>query len=278
MGQHGSAMTKALSWVGQMDGYLINIESFDVNPNAAATFEATCPELIKFSGLTDNDFETKYTINVHSGIDVNTINFDTMLHSLPKATYIFISLGDDELNISIAVKLRTLYARMGCYPEIQAIVFDSNKNKALENLSNHNGERYNIDFIGSISDIYTEDVILNSELESAALERHKKWGEEADFWRFDYNYNSSVASVIHRKIKILCGMVGAEKILSERTEKEKIALRILEHRRWNAYVRSEGYIYSGTTDKSGRNDMAKMHNCLVAFDKLPPEEQIKDDD
>ena len=119
---------------------------------------------------------------------------------------------------------------------------------------------------------------MNSELESAALERHKKWGEEADFWRFDYNYNSSVASVIHRKIKILCGMVGAEKILSERTEKEKIALRILEHRRWNAYVRSEGYIYSGTTDKSSRNDMAKMHNCLVAFDKLPPEEQIKDDD
>jgi hypothetical protein len=43
-------------------------------------------------------------------------------------------------------------------------------------------------------------------------------------------------------------------------------------------MRSEGYVYGGTVERSGRNDMAKMHNCLVPFEQLPYEEQIKDDD
>lgn len=43
-------------------------------------------------------------------------------------------------------------------------------------------------------------------------------------------------------------------------------------------MRSEGYVYGGTVEKSGRNDLAKTHNCLVPFDALPIAEQKKDDD
>ena len=50
-------------------------------------------------------------------------------------------------------------------------------------------------------------------------------------------------------------------------------MRILEHKRWNAYMRSEGYSYA-----VNRNDMAKQHNCLVPFDKLNEDDKIKDDD
>ena len=50
----------------------------------------------------------------------------------------------------------------------------------------------------------------------------------------------------------------------------------LEHRRWNAYMRSEGYIFSGSTDESSRNDLAKMHHDLVDFSSLTEEEKRKD--
>lgn len=79
-------------------------------------------------------------------------------------------------------------------------------------------------------------------------------------------------------MKILCKITGAEKAAAERTEQERSELRRLEHRRWNAYMRSEGYVYGGTVEKSGRNDLAKTHNCIVPFDALPIVEQKKDDD
>lgn len=62
----------------------------------------------------------------------------------------------------------------------------------------------------------------------------------------------------------------------ELTPAERDALEVLEHRRWNAYMRSEGYIYSGSTDKASRNDLAKAHNDLVPFSWLSEEEKRKD--
>ena len=79
-------------------------------------------------------------------------------------------------------------------------------------------------------------------------------------------------------MKIRCGIKGTDKVPAERTPAEKMAIRILEHRRWNAYMRSEGYVYSGSTDRATRNDMAKAHNLLVPFDDLSEEEKAKDDD
>ena len=104
------------------------------------------------------------------------------------------------------------------------------------------------------------------------------WGEEREVWQYDYNLKSSMASTIHRKMKILCGIPGIEKKPAERTEQELWPIRVLEHSRWNAYMRSEGYVYSGSTEKSTRNDLAKMHHCLVPFYELPLKEQEKDDD
>ena len=47
----------------------------------------------------------------------------------------------------------------------------------------------------------------------------------------------------------------------------------MEHRRWNAYMRSEGFTYA-----EKRNNLAKTHNCLVTYDDLSLEEKAKDDD
>jgi len=278
MGQHGKEMTKALAWFCQMDGYLAEINSIDKDPLAGERFASDCPELMEFSGKLDIKGENRYTINIHSGFDVDSISFDKLIKSLPRTTYVLVALGNDEKNISVAIKLRTLFAQVGYNPVIQTVVYSSDKKEALAGIVNFKGQEYNIDFFGDMKTSYSEAVILGSDVESEALKRHLKWGRESDFWRYNYNYKSSIASAIHRKMKILCGIPGVEKNPQDRTESELWGLRILEHCRWNAYMRSEGYIYGGTTEKSGRYDLAKMHNCLVPFDELSLAEQEKDDD
>lgn len=277
MGQHGTEMTKALTWFCQMDGYLAEINSFDADRLAEQKMISECPELMEMSGKLDIEGESKYTLNIHSNVDIDTIDFDNAVTKLPRTTYVLVSLGNDEKNIATAVKLRATFARMGYYPEIQAVVTNSEKKEALIDAANFKGQKYNIDFIGDIRSSYSEESILNSEVECIALERHKKWGDERSFWRYDYNFKSSVASAIHSKMKRLCNIPGIDKAPSERSEEELWNIRILEHNRWNAYMRSEGYVYGGTVERSGRNDLAKMHNCLVPFDQLSLEEQIKDD-
>ncbi len=278
LGQHGSEMTKALTWFGQMTDYLINVDAFDITDNCADKFASECPELVAFSGKLDIKGESKYTVNIHTSVDVESAEFDKRFALLPQATYVFVSLGTDEKNISAAVKIRTLCERLGYNPQIQAIVYNSEKKNALTGITNFKGQKYNVDYIGDMAESYSESVVLDSDVEAAALARHLKWGQESDFWCYDYNYKSSVASAIHHKMKILCGVPGADKAPSERTEAELWDLRVLEHCRWNAYTRSVGYVWGGTTDKYGRNDLAKTHNCLVPFYELPISEQIKDDD
>ena len=51
---------------------------------------------------------------------------------------------------------------------------------------------------------------------------------------------------------------------------------VMPRNRWNAYMRSEGFIYSGSTDKASRNDLAKIHNDLIPFEGLDEEEKRKD--
>lgn len=280
MGHHGTEMTKALSWFCQMDGYRVEINSFDLDEGAESRFIAQCPELMdpRFNDNWDAEGDAQYKIKIHSGIDVETTEFYDILASLPKATYVFVALGNDERNIAVAVNLRSIFKRAGFEPKIQAIVYSSDKKKALEGVANFKNQPYNIEFIGDVENSFSESVVMSSDLEKIALARHTVWGAESEFWQFDYNYKSSVASAIHRKMKLQCQIPGADLPPEKRAEADRQNLRVLEHRRWNAYVRSEGYVYGGTTEKKGRDDMAKTHNCLVPFSELPLKEQEKDDD
>ncbi len=280
MGSHGTEMTKALSWFCQMTDYYPEISCFDKESDVLEKFKGLCPELMsdQINGKYDIEGESKNRITIYSNTDVLTTEFEELVCSISPPTYIFVSLGDDELNIHTAIKLREMFLRKGYSPRIQAVVSSSEKKIALDDITNFKNQRYDIDFVGDINSLYSEDSIIKSDIEKVALERHLKWGQEDDFWKFDYNYRSSVASAIHQKMKKLCKIPGIDKAPKERTDEELWNLRILEHCRWNAFMRSEGYVYSGFVDKSSRNDLAKMHHCLVPFKDLPLDEQIKDDD
>lgn len=275
MGEHGTEMAKALPWFCQMDGYRVYINLFDKNKNVKTSFVGECPELMDEAHNKDftTEGEAHYSIDIHDETDVETMKFWERMKEIPVVTYVYIALGNDETNIRTAVKLRSWFEKEGMNPQIDALVRDTDKAKALEGVTNYSGQAYRINFIGDLQTSYSEDVILGSDVEQTALARHLKWGEEEAFWKYEYNYQSSVASAIHHKMKILCGIPGADKTPDEREEKDRIALRVLEHCRWNAYMRTEGYVYA-----EKRNNLAKTHNCLVKFADLSLKEQEKDDD
>lgn len=277
MGRHGTEMVKALSWFGQMDGYKIEIHGFDKDPLAQERFTALAPELMSpdYNGV-EIPGEAQYKIAIHGGLDVETVSFARQIGQRKDATYVLVSLGDDDVNVKTAVNLRMYFERMGVHPDIQAIVYNSQQKKALEGIRNYRGQAYDIEFIGDLESSYIEKVIIDSELEEDALRRHLKWGKEEEFWAYEYNYRSSMASAIHKVARIKCGIPGADKKEEELTEQERHGIEVLEHRRWNAYMRAEGYIFSGSTDKASRNDLAKMHHDLVDFSSLTEEEKRKD--
>lgn len=277
MGNHGTEMVKALAWYGQMDGYRLEINAFDKDELAMEKFVALAPELMSadYNGVYV-DGEAQYLINIHSGVDVDTNSFAQKISGLTDTTYVFVALGNDDVNINTAVRLRMYFERMKIHPVIQAVVYNSRQKNALEKIKNYRGQAYDIDFVGDIETSYTADVIIDSELEEDALKRHLKWGNEEEFWTYEYNYRSSMASAIHMKARIKCGIPGADKAEDDLTENERDIIEALEHRRWNAYMRSEGYVFSGSKDKSSRNDLAKMHHDLVDFASLTDEEKRKD--
>ena len=279
MGNYGTEMLKALTWYCQMDGYHLQINAFDEDENALNRFRATCPELLDSShnGNFSDDGEAQYVINIHPGTKIDTLFFYQALRDIKQISYVFVALENDMENIRTATNLRMVFERMGIHPTIQSIIKSTAKKEALENATNYSNQSYDIQYIGDTESLYTKHVIINSDLEAEALNRHLRWGQEDDFWKFDYNHNSSMASALHSKLKKMLGVPGAEALPDQRTEEEKVALRKLEHRRWNAYMRTEGYVFSGSLDKKSRNNLGKMHHCLVTFDLLSLEEQQKDD-
>ena len=269
MGKHGKAMMKALTWFCQMYGYRPEIHGFDMDELAEESFAAQCPELmdVRFNGTTIPG-EAHYRIEIHSGVQVKTRTFAQQIKALTNTSYVLVALGDDGLNIRTAMNLRMLFEQCGAKPRIQAIVYNSGKCAALQGLKNFKNQPFDIDFIGDLETSYTERVIIDSELEEDALRRHLRWGHESEFWSYEYNYSSSIAAAIHARAKQRQNVPGANKTADELTEEEQLILEDLEHRRWNAYMRSEGYIYSGSPTKASRNDLGKMHQDLIPYDDL----------
>ena len=282
MGKRGTEMLKALSWYCQMDGYKIKINAFDSDSLAEQRFSALCPELTspKYNGVSQQG-EAEYTIKIHSGIDVSTKCFADTFSGIMDATYIFVSLGSDELNIKTAVTLRMLSERMGIKPVINAVLGSSEAKPALESAKNYANQSYDIKFIGDTASFYSERVIIDSAVENDAFARHCAYcngdkDREEEFWRYEYCYRSSTASAIHAEARKKCGIKGAFKKEEELEGDEKITIELLEHRRWNAYMRAEGYVYSGSPEKSSRNDLAKMHHNLVEYSSLSESDKRKD--
>ncbi len=91
--------------------------------------------------------------------------------------------------------------------------------------------------------------------------------EITNYLTFEYYKNSSMAKELHKRII----MNGFEVCQLTCTCKKCNNSRITEHMRWNAYMRSIGYIYGPK-----RGNRAKVHQDLVTWDELKFVEKFKD--
>lgn len=100
-----------------------------------------------------------------------------------------------------------------------------------------------------------------------------------DYVSYEYYRESSIAKSIHKDIISKFFQTHFDTYDKENFHFEsKICpcpkcrnIRITEHMRWNAYMRTNGFIYSQT-----RRDRAKTHNDLIPWKELPEPEKYKD--
>lgn len=290
LGSYGTEMLKALAWFCQMDGYTLLINAYDRDPLAEEKFAAQCSELLssKYVYTREEDGEAQYEIHIHSGIDADTKAFADEIGKLGNVTYAFVALDSDSENIKTVINLRMLFGRRDprVNPVIHAVVRSVERKNALEkwiageSKSKNEKDRKEpeIKFIGDMRSIYTEEVIIGSALEkdaernihqeyAKALSEAEIYDKKKEFWAVEYNYASSVASAIHQR---------TVKKLEELGQKSDDSAR-QEHRRWNAYMRSKGYIYrESRKGEANRDNVAKTHKDLVPYAQLSKEEQEKD--
>lgn len=288
LGDYGAEMFKALTWMCQMNGYRLEIVGLDADEAIVSRFRSACPGLFDPAVNGQRRLgDAQFTIELYGGIDALTSDLeDAVRDHATDATYILVSLGDDDRNVAVSYRLREIYERLRAHsglsqdsgiPYIDTIVYDPDIARELREARNHKGFSQRICYFGSLDTYFCESVFFNSEAEAAALAVNAAYGgTEEDFYYCDYNYSSSLASGIHKKLRRDCHMPGTDRPVSERTQEEMEQLAILEHRRWCAYIRSEGYQHGGTEASRKVDTVAKMHYCLIPYDCLSEEEKRKD--
>ncbi len=164
-------------------------------------------------------------------------------------------------------------------------------------LVNYKGIPYNIRFIGSLESQFVYDNIYRKRLELGAVGYHTSWvklyydqfsseyeinmeREEKNYQQFEFFRNASIAKFLYQSTvrarfpdTLMCVHIEkpTEIPASDCQCDRCVRRRPIEHQRWNAYMRSIGYVYGPV-----RMDRAKVHNCLIPFDDLPEAEKIKD--
>lgn len=146
-----------------MDGYRFEINVFDQDELAEEKFVALAPELMSsdYNGV-DVEGEAQYQLPSIPTLMFRQSHLRIKSQKSPTHHYVFVALGNDDMNINTAVNLRMYFERIKIHPVIQAVVYNSQQRRALEGIANYRGQAYDIEFVGDIESSYTEDVIIDS--------------------------------------------------------------------------------------------------------------------
>lgn len=295
LGRYGTELLKTVCWCTQMPGYELSVHIFDKD-NAEDRMLASVPELIK-KAKEKLAGDAEYELNFHNNTDVMGSEFLKTISAIDGLTRVYVCLGDDETNVDIAMRVRmelgrAVQERGGRVPPIYSIVYSASKTETVamqENgLINMRGEPYGITFIGSVKKRYSLENIEQPDLERVAFSLHMSWANTQpddikekmakQFERYEYFRRSSMAGAMYRRLRADLGIVKrseSEDLPKEEREaniRYNDILREYEHRRWNTFIRADGYVRSPV-----RDDIAKTHPLLESYHLLPPDEKKKDD-
>ncbi len=264
MGEHGFEMIKSLLWFCQRTGYELKIDVYDKEKDIKERFYAQCPGIRTFS-------DKNTSIIFHPETDFNNSGFyDDSIGKHTDSDFVFISLGDDSENIALAKRVREVFARKNIEgdnketatdnPIITTVVENSQVKAAMKK------NNYNIQIIGDFESVYSNKVIINSDLERIALAVHRHDTGNADskdittykrqeFYN-EYYYRSTMAQVIYHLVwKESNGVKECswEKLIEDLSNNESTLLKTIndiEHVESNKWIRHyEEDVYKNDREK-----------------------------
>jgi len=211
--------------------------------------------------------------------------------------YFVIDLGSDEQNMSIATELSRIIQKenLGKTAAHQNVIaysiFDSNTKDIVNSFSIQSEDVFLYAF-AAIKDIYSCKNIFMKHINEPAFsisKVHSKADMES-FLKDEYNWWASIARVLHRKYKIYSvgllsprenpGVINKDEIekyweMTDSNDETCDRLTWLEHRRWNAFLRTKGfaapsetqwnsYAYKDTANGvTHKNTNLKLHPCII---------------
>ena len=235
-GSYGMEFFKTVLWYCQFEGYKLQLNIVDQQGKQACDkdriqklINRACPELLKTNRI-DVEGEAYYDIEIIPGIDLDTSDFDELLQysgedeklaalsqRLKNTDLAFVSLGDDERDIEVAIHLRSLFDRVNAMTagkqitwaqepvDIYAVVCDDEKTEILNDrlmadgstreMRNFKNVPYHIHFIGALSTQLAYENIYDGKLENDAFQHHISWVENEE-----QIYNELEADPVKREV------------------------------------------------------------------------------
>ncbi|MCL2063386.1 MAG: hypothetical protein FWG98_03305 [Candidatus Cloacimonetes bacterium] len=263
-------------WCGQLLNCRLKINVITENSKIfEAKINLTNPEIMQtvidnhellriFPGL--EKYSQPYAKFYFEDVDVKTDKLMNVLNenSLLSSDYFIVALGTDELNIVTASNIdrmvrKKLLNDIGVYkPIIAYSVFDSKTNEVLNNIGLLSNKSFRRAF-ASLKNIYSCRNIFMNDINKFAYDISNTHSEKdmTKFLKDEYGWWSSIARDLHFKYKMYSiGLYREDddfKILSDEKIEKYLeivknntpvsnSLTWLEHRRWNAFMRSKGFI------------------------------------
>lgn len=278
-GNIGKEFLKDSVWCSMLPKYNLRILVIDNNADIIKEkINVEMPELL-------NNYDITFVNE-----DIKSNKSIEMIRSNKDINYIMVSMENDDKNIETAIMLRRLFLReFDREPIINLYIENDFKQDQVISLSNERGDSYKLNAFGSIDDLYRQNNIVDIELEKLAQQIHLSYDPfDKELKRYnsrEYNKRTSRACALHIKYKLFA-------VLGDKyTENMKKNLELFrekynssiekelsknEHDRWNAYMRSIGYVYVSTDEvknyykktKHHVNYLARMHPALVSYDEL----------
>ena len=222
----------------------------------------------------------KENMNVQSEDILKLI--DRKIDLLQPYTYIMLSLGEDERNITVASSLARHYRRKywenpsTLLPTICVNLENSIKADYVSEFFRYDTPVVPLHVFGTDKKTFSENMLINRSLWKAARMLHQGLKEQAmydfSYWT-EYERRSSVACVAHaayhvKAMEAIFPKKDYEEAYRQLSNEQKKAMIDAEHRRWRHYSRCEGM--QGISEKITKSIVKKKGTHVDTIARLTP--------
>ncbi len=197
-GRYGMEMLKGLLWYCQLPGYTIRIRVFEEKKGVESAFRSQCPELRIGEKAESSWQDARYEIQFYE-CSAESNECVKHLEALNKKSFVFICLGNDDLNIEAAKRVKCISENRSMNYQITTVVYNTRIKECVSN---------EFTVIGDLNSFYSPETVLASELAVEAMNVHARWlqktnaeelddQQKKDFFLSDYGFYSSVAKALH---------------------------------------------------------------------------------